>query len=163
MQRHHDAVVEFPLLGVCHVDVLQGGLDQAPGEVGGPRHGGARYTQPVRVLYRALVLLPHAHAIGGHIVHEEVGEMLGGNHDQGLGPTGFQRLPHSIHGGVQRAHILRVRHGLAAGYPRPVGTHPGKYQAHIAPLPSVVTYSPALTSPCSARASRMAWIYSGQA
>jgi hypothetical protein len=50
MQRHHDAVVELPLLRVREIDLLHDLLDEAPRERGCARHLRAADAQPRLVL-----------------------------------------------------------------------------------------------------------------
>ena len=92
VQRHHDAVVELPLLRVSEVDAGHDALDQAAGQGRRPRIGAWRDGEPLRVLDGALVALRHAHAVGRHVVHEEVGEVLGGDDHQRI-RAGGANLP----------------------------------------------------------------------
>ena len=82
VQRHADAVVELPLLRIGHVGGVHHPGDEAPGEVAVARHPGLLDAEPVGVLDGALVVVGHPDRERRHVVHEEVGEVLGRDHDQ---------------------------------------------------------------------------------
>src|SRR5208283_1528211 len=76
MQRHHDAVIEFPLFRVRKIDGLHHLTDEPSGKRRTAGHRGMRYAEPLRVLDRTLVAVSHAHCERGHVVHEEIREVL---------------------------------------------------------------------------------------
>jgi len=51
-----------------------------------------RDVQPIGIFDRSVIFLGHADRISWHVVHEEIGEMLGRYNDDSIGPRGVQRL-----------------------------------------------------------------------
>jgi len=81
-------MVEFPFLGVGEIHRLHHFPYQPLRQGRVSRNDGARDAQPLRILDGTLVALRHAHGKCRHVVHEEVGEMLGGDDHQGIGSRG---------------------------------------------------------------------------
>ena len=57
MQRHHDAVVETPFLGIGDIDGLLDLAYQAQRQIGIAAHGAMRNAQPGRLLDRAVIIV----------------------------------------------------------------------------------------------------------
>ena len=110
MERDHDAVIELPFFRVGDVDVVEYRLDEAARKFWCARNSGARDAQERFFLDRPLVELRHAHAIGRHVIHEEVGEVLGRDDDQGVGIGVLNRLAEARESAVNGIHML----GLSA-------------------------------------------------
>ena len=83
-----------------------------------------------RILDRALVAIRHAHREGGHIVHEEIGEVLRRDHDQCIGAGGGQTLRHAAVGGVEFLRDARIGEVRATRDAGRVAGDPREHQAH---------------------------------
>ena len=139
VERHHDAVVELPFLGIGQVHVGHHGLNQAARQRRGTGEAPRCDAQPVRILNGTLVVVGHAHAVGGHVVHEEVGEVLGRHHHQRIRPRGADLGTHAVHGGVEGFAQLWVGALRPPRDARRVAAHACVNQGHYtAPCPSVV-------------------------
>jgi hypothetical protein len=101
VQRHHDPVVELPLLGIGDVDLLHHAAHQAQRQVGVAGYAGLRDAEPAGILDRPLVVVGHADRVGRHVVHEEVREVLGGDDDQRVGFAAASESPHGAEGGME--------------------------------------------------------------
>jgi hypothetical protein len=123
MQRHHDAVIELPLFRVCEVDFAQHRSDQPARQLRVPLDASARDRQPFFVLDRPVVVLRHAHRECGHVVHEEIGEMLGGDDHQRIGPLGLDCFAHAREVSVERVAHARLGALGAPGDPRSMAAH----------------------------------------
>jgi hypothetical protein len=107
-------MVELPFLGIGHVDRLHHAFDQLARQRLVARHSGALDAQEGLVLDRAFVGIGHAHGEGRHVVHEEVGEVLGRHHDQRIGPRRADVVAHAVQCTLQRLARLGVG-ALGAG------------------------------------------------
>jgi hypothetical protein len=130
VQRHHDAVVELPLLREGDVDVVHRLGDEAAREIGVARNAGSLDAEPARVLDRSVVLVGHADRIRRHVVHEEVREVLGGDDDQGVRLGFAHRLAEASQLRVQCVLERRVGEMGAAGDSRCVAAGGGEDEAH---------------------------------
>ena len=72
VERHHNAMVEFPFLGIRHVHVLHDVFDETVGQIRIAGNGAPFDAQPLFVLDRALVVVGHPDAICRHIIHKEI-------------------------------------------------------------------------------------------
>ena len=109
MQRHRDAMVELPFLGIGHVHRLHHVLDQPARQCLVAGHGRALDPQERLVLDRPLVAIGHADGEGRHVVHEEIGEVLGRDHDQRIGLRRADVVAHAPERGFQRLARLGIR------------------------------------------------------
>src|SRR5205823_3956020 len=100
------------------------------------------------------------------VVHEEVGKVLGGHHDQRIRARGDEPFPQAAIGGIERLAQRRIGHARAPGDAGRVAADACENQAHTpATLSSswvVMALMPAWPGPCRITPSRIAWIYSGQ-
>ena len=71
-------------------------------------HATALDREPRLVLDRPFVVVGHAHAVRGHVVHEEIGEVLGGDDDQRVGLRGFEARAQLVELRVERIAHFRV-------------------------------------------------------
>ena len=156
VKRNHDAVVEFPLLRVAHIDVFQNGPDQARCKIGISGNTGPGDTQPLLFFHRPLVAFGHSHAIGRHVVHEEIGEMLGGHHHQRIRARVFQLSAHDVHVRIKPFAQALLGALITSGNTRRVTANAGEHEAHC----SVMAYRPPRTGPCLSTPSRIALRYS---
>ena len=115
MQRHRDAVIELPFLGIGDVDRLHHLLDQPSRQRLVAGHRGALDAEECLVLDRAFVAVGHADGEGRHVVHEEVGEVLGRDHHQRVGPGRADVVAHPAERTLQRLPRLGVGALGAAG------------------------------------------------
>ena len=152
VERHHHPVIESPFLGVTHVHIFHNHPDQALREFGIAGNAGLADAQPFLVLDRALVAVRHTQAIGRHVVHEEIGEVLGRNHDQRVRPGRFHTSAHRVHPGVEPLALRLVGALVTSGDSGGVAANAGEYQAHV----PVIAYRPERTGPCRSTPSRMA-------
>jgi hypothetical protein len=136
MQRHHDAVIELPFLGIGDVDLIHDIGDQPLRQVRRSRNIGAFDAEPGLILYRPGIGLAHPDTKGGHVVHEEIGEMLGADHDQRLGARILNRLAHPLEALVQPVTEGGVGTFCPARDTRRVAANTCKNQRHL--------YSPAI-------------------
>jgi hypothetical protein len=130
VQRHHDAVIEPPLLGVRDVDVAEQRADHAARQIRVPGHRAARDREPLLVLDRPFVRVGHADAVRGHVVHEKVREVLGRDHDQRVGLRLLEPRTELVELGVERVAHLRLRALRAARDPGGVAANAGEDEAH---------------------------------
>ena len=130
MQRHHDAVVEFPFLAIAEIHALHHALDQAQGNIPAAWNPGTGNAQPLGVFDGAVVVIRHAHRERRHIVHKKIGEMLGRDHYQRIRTRIAQRLAHA----PITLHEVFPRRGLAAPgarrNTRAMAAHAAKYNTH---------------------------------
>jgi hypothetical protein len=134
VQRHHDAVIELPLFGVRKVDFLQHRSDQSARQLRVSLDAGARDREPLFVLDRPVVVLRHAHRERGHVVHEEIGEVLGGDDHQRIGALGLDGFAHAREVRVERVARARLGPLGAAGDSRPMAAHADEDRAHADPV-----------------------------
>src|SRR4029077_10567325 len=111
------------------------------------------------------VAIRHADGEARHVVHEEVGEVLGRHHDERLRARGDELLAQAAEGGVEGLAQRRIGHARAPGDARRVAADAGEDQAHtpatFSSICVVMVYTPARTCPCFAMPSRIAWMYTG--
>ena len=101
MQRHHDAVIELPFLGIGDVDLIHDIGNQTSRQVRRPGNLRAFYTKPRLVLYRPGIGLSHTDTERRHVVHEEIGKMLGTDYDQRFGAGFLNRPAHPVETFIQ--------------------------------------------------------------
>ena len=123
-------MIELPFLGVGDVDVGEHGLDDAPRQVGVTGHTAALDRKPRFVLDRPLVGVGHAHAVSGHVVHEEIGKVLGGDDDQGVGLRRFEAHAQLVELRVERVAHTCVGAGRSARDARRMTANARKDEAH---------------------------------
>ncbi len=143
MQRHHDAVVAAPLLGVGGIHCLHDHFSEAPRECRIARNTAALDAQPRRVLNRTLESVADPEAERRHVVHEEVGEVLGRDHQQCFCTAVLNVPPLPVQGSVKSVALFDVFDQMGApGDPGAVAQNAGVDQAH-APGSSPVNAWPA--------------------
>ncbi|MPM75162.1 hypothetical protein SDC9_122153 [bioreactor metagenome] len=108
MQRHHDPVVELPFLGIAHVHGLHHFGNERERQFGVARDGAPLDAQPGGVFNWAFVCVRHADRKGRHVVHEEVGEVLGGHDDDRVRPRIGQLLSQIAQRAMHGVFHLRV-------------------------------------------------------
>ena len=80
-------------------------------------------ADPAGVFDRTVVEVGHTERERWHVVHEEVGKVLGGDHDDGVGFGGLDVGPHLVKRGIQAvAHVGICLIG-ATGDSRGVAAH----------------------------------------
>ena len=131
-------MIEQPLLGVGDVDGLHDLGDDPLGEIAIAGGSELLDTEPARIFDRSVVEVGHADREARHVVHEEVGEVLGRDHDDRLGFTRLEVDPHLVERRVERIANLGVGEILAAGDARSVAAHPGVHECHFTPRPRIV-------------------------
>ena len=104
--------------------------DEPSGERGIAGNRGARDAQPLGILDRSLVLIGHADREGGHVVHEEIREMLGRDDHQRVGPRGLETLAHAAVGAVEFRHDGRIGQMRATRDARRMARDSGEHQTH---------------------------------
>ena len=93
-------------------------------------HAAPLDREPRFVLDRALVRIGHADAVRGHVVHEEIREVLGGDDDQRIGLRGFEALLQLAELRVERVANARLGARCAARDTRCVAADAGEHEAH---------------------------------
>jgi hypothetical protein len=130
VQRHHDAVVELPFLGEGDVRAVHHFLDQATREIGVAWHPGALDAQPFLVFDRTFIVVRHADRVGRHVVHEEVGEVLGGDDHEGVRTAVTDGVAHPAQLAMEAFAGLSVGLIGAAGDARRVAQGSEETEAH---------------------------------
>ena len=118
VERHRNAMVELPLFGIRHVDRLHDLGDDPLRKVATARCSKLVDAQPGAVFDWAVVEVGHADSERRHVVHKEVGEVFGRNHDYRLGTRGLDVRSHLIEGRIERVTHGRVGLIGPTGYPR---------------------------------------------
>jgi len=129
-ERHHDAVVTLPFLGERDIDRLHDLIDQPLREGGIAGDAGTRDAEPRRVLDRTTVAIGHADGEARHVVHEEIGEVLGRYHDERVRARGEELLAQAAIGGIEGLAQCRIGHVRAPGDTGCVTADTRKHQAH---------------------------------
>ena len=129
-QGHHDAMIELPFLCVREIHGLHHFADQTLRQRRIAGNDGARNAQPLRIFDRSFVALRHAHRECGHVVHEKIGEVLGGDHDQGIGPRRGKFGGHAAIGAVELLDDGFIGHVRAAGDAGSMTADAREHQAH---------------------------------
>ncbi len=100
-----------------------------------------------------VITVGHAHGEGRHVVHEEIGEMLGGDDDQRIGSRRGQPLAPC--GGTRAWNASRNAGSAMCGPARDAGgvagrcrRIPGSYAGHLLIHRRRHAYTPARTGPC---------------
>ncbi len=117
--------------------------DEPAGQLAVAGHPDLVDLDPVGVLDRTVVEVGHADRERRHVVHEEVGEVLGGDDDDRVGPGRLERLAHLVEGDVQALAQRRVGLVVPAPDARCMAADTGEHEWHHR-LPSSPT-------PCAAR------------
>ena len=130
VERDHDPVVEQPLLRVGDVATFHHQRDEPFRQrlVAGHRH--LVDAEPTRILDRPAVRIRHADCERRHVVHEEVREVLGGDHDERVGFRCFERQTHPVERGVEAVAQRRVGPVGPTGDARSVAAHPREDERH---------------------------------
>ena len=76
--------------------------------------------EPLRILDRAFIVVGHAHGVGGHVVHEEVREMLRRDDDQSVRPGPLKAIPQPAESRVERLADCRIGPVRPGGHARAV-------------------------------------------
>ncbi len=108
IERHHNAVIEFPFLGIGDVDSLHDFTRDARAEIRGTGHFRLLNLEPFRIFDRAFVGIPDADAERRHVVHEEIGEVLGRDDDQRFRAAVLDVLALLVELCIERVTHLRV-------------------------------------------------------
>ena len=98
--------------------------------VGVAGHAAALDRKPRLVLDRPFVVIGHAHAIRGHVVHEEIREVLGGDDDQRVGLRRFEARAQLVELRVERVAHARVGARGAARDARRMAANAREHEAH---------------------------------
>ena len=94
-------MVELPLLRIADVRGLHHLLDEPARQVAIAWYLVLVDAEPTWIFDRAVVAVGHAECERRHVVHEEVGEVLGGDHDDGVGFRRFEVDAHLIERDVE--------------------------------------------------------------
>ena len=136
VQRHGDAVVEEPFLGVGDVDRLHYLGNESLREISVAGCSKLLDPEPAGVFDRAVVEVSHTDGEARHVVHEEVGEVLCGDDDHCFRAARFEVRPHVVKGGGEGFADLGIGQVFAAGDARGVTADAGVHKWHQVRSPS---------------------------